>query len=97
MGFGVRLRLIDNAVASGDKASLDRAIQTVRENQKVQHQASQPTLAKMKQRQNSDSAHRTPSVKQFVSPILITSLLLFFAYQNYTKYRRSISASKRFR
>jgi hypothetical protein len=90
-GLKENSRLIDNAVATGDKDSLDRALQTVRENQKAQQQASQQVLEKVKQQQDSETARRTPSVKQFVSPAFMTALLLFLAYQSAAKYRRSIN------
>jgi len=92
-GLKENSRLIDNAVATGDKDSLDRALQTVRENQKAQQQASQQVLEKVKQ-QDSEIARRTPSVKQFVSPAFMTALLLFLAYQSAAKYRRSIDQSQ---
>ncbi len=90
-GLKENSRLIDNAVATGDKDSLDRALQTARENQKAQQQASQQVLEKVKQQQDSEIARRTPSVKQFVSPACMTAHLLFIANQNAAKNRRSIN------
>ena len=93
-GLKENSRLIDNAVATGDKDSLDRALLTARENQRAQQQASQQVLEKVKQQQDSENARRTPSVKQFVSPAFMTALLLFFAYQSAARYRRSIDQSQ---